>query len=1766
MAPVHRRLSLILLLALVMLALPAPQPLAAQSEITVTNLTDVNVCESGNCSLRGAINLANTRSGADRIRFADGLMGEIVLTGNLPALTTDGTTIDATSASAPYTPRIQINAAGVNPIFAYGLRILSNDNVIRGLTISRVGLDSSVSADQSGAGIIIEGGDRNQIYNCWIGLERDGSAHGNAGYGILLKDGASNNIIGANNDRDRNVISANLQAGIVLVSEEVSPIRLNEDNLIDGNYIGTNTAGTARLTDADTERKIAGIYVRAGTNRTTISNNVIGGMFSSQTFIISAGIYLTGFGTVSLTSTLVPDGTRIIANHIGVSRGGNAIANRIGVAVGGAGSAGPNNTVIGDPSVSGSGNIIAGNTRNAISLSDTTVPWGNVTIAGNRIGMTSGGALLPNGSTEAGSAGIFVGINTPLAGAFGRATIGPGNLIVASDLFGMRVRSGGHTIKGNLIGTDTTGTSSTLGTSPTILGTANGAASIFLENGQGVTIGGPTAADRNIIASSNSSSGGGSFAILVNPAAVNVNACGGTCVSGGHTIEGNYLGVGAGGVSPLRTTGTPLGDGIRLARTSGNTIRNNLIGGLTIGIVLGLSTDTSSADSNQIIGNIIGAPASGEIFFSSIPGTTDLETRAPRNRQEGIKIVRGTGNLLRGNLIAYNGSNTSITTVYPGVRVGDNNIIIGSTTAAANNQLIANRLVRNNENTSPDAGGGIIVDLATGVLLSQNTTQFHRGRGTVLLRQGNLGLAPPSFTLAQFSAATPGQPARLSGSTDCGAGCRVEIFTSSLSSEDFEGPLYVTSGLTTTGGAFTINLPFCQAYLTATVTDSNNNSSSYSEAIGSIPAGSCDAASFELVQASPNQRDVAPGSSWTYNHTLRHTAQVTLTYNLFISSNRGWASGPTQVTLPPGTNVSTVVPITVNVPANAATGTLDTTTVRAGLGTVVSNQVQTLTTARVPVVTPATPSLSAPLNLNQGSGGQTTFSYTLTNIGEQAGTFLVSTPSFSGTPPSGWTFGSGAVTPTSVSLAAGASTTLTIVATTPGSPRAGTYSFSFVVSVQGANPARTVSLTDTITVPVVRSFTLTPTAAQSAISLESSTLSFVYTLTNTGNAPDSFTLTTPNPTPVTSPALSFLDVTTSRALSNVPIGTAVTITLRYRVPTGAVVGDYTATLTAQTSGGTGGPTPATRTMNIEVVGGAVLSITPGEPTPASVGVDGGTMTFTNTVRNIGSAAAPVTVASSFGGLPPGWSADIIANDCPVPPAPLGIGASCTYSVEVSVPDGADGGVTRLTTSATADNSANAPAPNYTGTAELAVTVTRTRGLELTPDGQSALAGPGDWVSFEFTLTNTGNAADSYDLSLTQSATPAWTQILTPTSLLADVPRNGTATISVSVRMPAGLEAGFENLLSLRATAIELVGEPSPSDEVTASVVVDSILAGELEPGGLGNVDAGQALTYSLLVTNTGTVRSTYQLALSNDQPGWTAELLNDIPELAPGASTSLQIRVTAPPEAEAGLLNITSLRLLPSDGMGDPLDQTTITTRIGPRFGLTLTPDYDLIVAPGSTVVVTHTLRNIGSEVGTFRLRTGNAQGWETLVSPSEVSLAPDEEAIINVTIRVGLPVSAGDRALAVLFAELIADPTFKQQAKINMTIDLIAALDLESSQVRSVTPESGQISLTSLTLRNNGSAADTATLEVLGASDGWQVILERSRVPVPQYNSVGISLSVRVPPNIVSGTVKDIRVTACSELNPTVCDSVLLTLVYVAPPQPEELPLRYVYLPLVRR
>lgn len=1580
MASLNRRLALVLVLALLFsLLAPLPVPwsiVAAQASIVVSNLTDLdnggtNDCGSDGCSLREAIRLANSRTGPNTITFS--VTGTLTLESALPILTDDETTIDATSADpAAMQPNVTLNALGIAP-GSHGLHLQSDNNLVRGLAIIRAPVE--ISADVAGAGIFLDGASGNQLYQNWLGLAADGSAQGNQGYGLLIGNGASNNIIGADRDDQRNVLTSNVMGGIRINSAGNTP--LNQNNLIEGNYIGTTPAGDAAGNNG-TRTDSAGISLGAGAANTRIRNNVIGG------FPQSFGISISGVGTTS-TNPLIARDNVIVGNAIGVTRGGTAIPNRFGVLLG-SNAYGPRNTTIGglDPL---DRNIIAGNTNYGIRFFDSGFAWGDATILGNLIGLTADGTPLPNGiNNDNPSGAIFIGWMRGATVQFppGRVTVGPNNVIAASSSFGVHVRSSNHVIKGNYIGTSLSGDRSQTGQ------TAFGGASIFLEHGTGVTIGGTTRADRNVIAYGGGKIGGAIAAILINPVALGTSNCNGPCTTSGHLIEGNYLGVRPDGVTPLNAAPLSVAiEGIRIRRTTGVTVRNNLIGGVGQGLALGEPSVAAGAVTNLLIeGNLIGAPATGEL-----PLDANLAA-APRNYSVGIRLYNGSNNVIRQNLVAYNGSGQSFDVV-PGILIGalfDGNL-------ASNNDLLGNRLVRNGGIDAP----GIQIRGATGIRISQTTTEFHQGPGIALLDGGNAGRTPPTLN-PQLQQNPEPQPPSVTGSTDpaCGPGCTVEIFTTSRGTEADEGPIYLASGLTLADGTFNIPLPVCQRYLNATVTDAEDNTSPFSARIDLGADNPCAPIAFDLV-ADPagTERAVAPGEQTTYVHTLNNTSPITLTFSVALTSTQRWASGPTLVTVPP--NASTEIPVTVTVPSTQAEAATETTSVRALVGTArSSNVVVNTTTVRLPG--PAFPALTGPLTTTL-AGPTTIFTHTVSNVGDVVGDFTVSSTGFVGDAPPGWSVAS--VTPASFTLTPTQTMTVSVLVNTPGAPPAGSVVFGLRAFVTG-DEARVAQTANTIIVPVVRGFAFTPGTLQRATTDPGATVRFSYVLTNTGNAADSFAIE-PSAPPT---GFTLAGVTATPSLSNLAAGITSTVQVSYAVAADALAGTYPLTVTARATGGADPPPPALRSLEVIVLGSGAVTLTPPLAEPPAVDLAGATqpvaVTAVFTATNSGNASAPI-LPGSVTGLPAGWTGNVTGNACPSGLPGLAPAASCLFTVTVTVPPTADAGVNDLTVAATADNSAqtNPAVPDVTDEATLRVQVAVVRGVSLRPANLAQAALPGNTVTFAHTLENTGNAPDSYTLTVSQSATlPAWTVNLTPT-VVSDLARDRTRTITTTTVVPANLLAGDVQQLTVRAVGVN----DGPTAEVTAVVTIGSLVAGELLDSPRGSVDPGETTTYTVTVRNTGTERTRYTLVLSDTLLGWRSEVGPATRALLPGMTGTLVISVTAPLDAPPDATNTTQLRLVEDGAPTVILDEREASTRIGPvvrGFLFTPTTLQRVTTDPGTTVRFSYVLTNTGNVADSFTIVPSVPPAGLSVAGVSATPSLNDLPVGASSTVHVSYTVGAG--------------------------------------------------------------------------------------------------------------------------------------------------------------
>lgn len=290
----------------------------------------------------------------------------------------------------------------------------------------------------------------------------------------------------------------------------------SSNNVVAGNFIGTNAAGTVGV------RNLISVKIASG------ANNLIGGSQPADRNILGGSNTqnqpAAGAGLQILTTQ---PGTRVLGNYIGTNAAGTAaLGNGRGIDLVGSPSA---DITIGgqtDTPGTGAGNVISGNSSNGGINSDGIYIGnrpGDLKIQGNLIGLdATGTTAVSNGVTGINFQDTVPGTSLLLVGG---TQPGARNVIFNNKITGILSNAIGLIVQGNFIGTDITGTVRP----PLAAGSA--------DHGDGITV------------------GGGSVLIGGNSApARNVISCIGRglrLASGSTTLQGNYIGTTVDGSTPL---------------------------------------------------------------------------------------------------------------------------------------------------------------------------------------------------------------------------------------------------------------------------------------------------------------------------------------------------------------------------------------------------------------------------------------------------------------------------------------------------------------------------------------------------------------------------------------------------------------------------------------------------------------------------------------------------------------------------------------------------------------------------------------------------------------------------------------------------------------------------------------------------------------------------------------------------------------------------------------------------------------------------------------------------------------------------------------------------------------------------------------------------------------------------------------------------------------------------------------------------------------
>ena len=309
------------------------------------------------------------------------------------------------------------NTGGGNFAAAFAFGAGSDGSVIRGLVVNRC----------PSAAIQILGANGHVIDGNFLGTDSTGAvAHGNGAFGILIDEGASNVTVGGTSASARNLISANAIAGVAFGNDGGAG---GSGHVIQGNFIGTNAAGTGALPND------FGISMAYG-----VTNSTIGGTTTAARNLISGN---TGRGVIVSNSLGAPGitGNVIEGNFIGTDVTGILpLGNgEYGVEVNA-----PGNAIGG--SAAGAGNLIGFNAFGGIGMEGGA---DGLVIQGNYIGTD------PTGTIALGNQGPAVTVSGSNNLIIGGVNPGEGNVMAFNGVTtsgGVLIYSGtGNTIRGNSI-------------------------------------------------------------------------------------------------------------------------------------------------------------------------------------------------------------------------------------------------------------------------------------------------------------------------------------------------------------------------------------------------------------------------------------------------------------------------------------------------------------------------------------------------------------------------------------------------------------------------------------------------------------------------------------------------------------------------------------------------------------------------------------------------------------------------------------------------------------------------------------------------------------------------------------------------------------------------------------------------------------------------------------------------------------------------------------------------------------------------------------------------------------------------------------------------------------------------------------------------------------------------------------------------------------------------------------------------------------------
>jgi len=544
------------------------------------------------------------------------------------------------------------------------------------------------------------------------------------------------------------------------------------------------------------------------------------------------------------------------------------------------------------------------------------------------------------------------------------------------------------------------------------------------------------------------------------------------------------------------------------------------------------------------------------------------------------------------------------------------------------------------------------------------------------------------------------------------------------------------------------------------------------------------------------------------------------------------------------------------------------------------------------------------------------------------------------------------------------------------------------------------------------------------------------------------------------------------------------------------------------------------------------------------GTRGSTVTYEIDIINVGDNTDSFAIATAYD--PWDWesapSTTLISN--------VAQHEMRTFTVDVEISEDAEEDeYARIRVTATSQNAGYSYAIDAEMWCNTSVTNGRTYGITIETDDSERTVTPDNTVTYDVTVTNTGNEEDTFTLSVTEP--PAgWDASLDQYEVILG---GGAFTLlHLSVTAPAEAQEGDW-------AAVTVEGYSQMRDHHRASLDTNTTIRIPVRAVDIA-VDVynlqdnpGVAVVYTLTVYNNGTDPDSYDLAITRKPAQWQAELnvatLADIPA---GADDTATLTVTVPLwalDTDFAEVDVTAT----SQGNDSKSDMITTNTTVNTirSFGAGV-DEFQRTLFPGNSTLFTFTITNYGNGIESFDFVHSilpKSPDWDGVWDPAGQSVMDIDPAggsgqfTLNVSVPVGATPMWGNFTVTVVMQ---SDGTQRLELPISIRVVRFAALDA-TADITTATIQPGTPYAFGLTVTNHGNDEDTFDLSVSGLPGNWQGRFKQAslyvdNITLTKGQTDGVWLEVTTNASDLPGD-NNLEVNVSSQLNPLIFELISFTL-----------------------